>query len=460
MSLPSFIPSVILGGGIAGLATAYELGKRGQPLLLIEKEAEVGGLARTFERDGFRFDIGGHRFHSHNPAVVQWVQNLLGDDLLTVPRRSHIYLNGRFANYPIEFPNALTLYPLRQSAHMVGSYLAAQWPRNGHTDHSFEDWVTRRFGRAMYELFFQPYTEKVWGIPCHQLSADWAAQRIGLPSLWQAAKNALLPPRQTPATAISQFYYPRYGFGQIPQALATAVRRQNNPILTNTHLTSITPTTNHFHLSLQQNGTTHTVQTDQLISTIPLNHLLNLLPQTAANQHLQQTTQLRYRSLICLFLAVKKPQISQDSWTYFPDAHFTFSRTHEPKNWSADMVPDPTCTSLGIEIFTGRDEAIWQQPDAQIARTVIGQLSQIGWLHPQQVHNYWLMRVPYAYPIYDLDYAEKLSQVRHYLQQWPNLHLIGRTGSFRYMNSDGVIEDVFRFMGTERPLPENNGRWV
>lgn len=460
MPLPLFAPTTILGAGIAGLATAYELGQRGQKVFVIEKESEVGGLARTFVREGFRFDIGGHRFHSHNPAVVRWVQKLLGDDLLTVPRQSRIYLNGRFANYPIEFPNALMLFPLHRSVHMVGSYLTAQLHRNGRSDYSFEEWVTHRFGRAMYQVFFQPYTEKVWGIPCHQLSADWAAQRIGLPTLWQAFKNALLPPRQTPATAISQFYYPRFGFGQISQALATAIHHQNSTIFTNAQITSIAPIDKQFILTFQHNGTQHTLQTDQLISTIPLNRLLALLPPTVAKQRLQQATQLNYRSLICVFLALEKPQVSQDSWTYFPDAHFTFGRTHEPKNWSADMVPNSAYTSMGIEIFTGHNETIWHEPDDQIVGRVISQLSQIDWLRPKQVCNHWLLRIPYAYPIYDLGYAEKLAQVRQYLQQWPHLHLIGRTGSFRYMNSDGVIEEVLRFIGNESPMPESSGRWV
>jgi protoporphyrinogen oxidase len=467
MTKPTFDTStfdtIILGGGIAGLTAAYELGQQGQRVLLVERGREVGGLARTFVRDGYRFDIGGHRFHSHNPAVVQWVQKLVGDDLLTVPRRSHIYLNGRFANYPIEFPNALALFPLAQSAKMAGSYLAAHLKPHRQPDHSFEEWVVRRFGRAMYEIFFRPYTEKVWGIPCHQLSADWAAQRIGLPNLWQTIKHALRPAAQTPATAITQFYYPRHGFGQIPHALRQAICQQGGQMMTQTQPTQIVPQAKGFGLVVAHGGRRFEVQTADLISTIPLPALLPLLPQTAENQHMQQAAQLEYRSLVCVFLTIRKAQITADSWTYFPDAQFTFGRTHEPKNWSMAMVPDAHSTSLGVEIFTSQNEAIWRWTDEQIVAQVTTEFQQLGWFTPTELEKSWVLRIPYAYPIYRLDYQEKLAQTKAYLGQWPQLHLVGRTGSFRYMNSDGVIEDVFRFVNGEeggRPFHRHDPRWV
>ncbi|HID54168.1 MAG TPA: FAD-dependent oxidoreductase [Anaerolineae bacterium] len=452
---------VILGGGIAGLTAACELLRRGQQVTVIEKGAEVGGLARTFVRDGFRFDLGGHRFHSNNPAVVGWLEELLGDDLLTVPRASRIKLNGRFVNYPLTFPDAFTAFPPGQAAGMGASYFLARFTPQLRPERSFEDWVVRRFGRQMYRRFFQPYTEKVWGIPGSQLSAEWAAQRIGLPSMWQTFRHALRPGDMPPATAVTQFYYPRYGFGMIPQALARQILAMDGRILTQTAPRRITPSPGGFHVLLDNDNALHA---DELIATIPLPALLETLPKGNGRA---PTFPLNYRGLICLFLALDKPQVTPDSWTYFPDPHLIFGRTHEPKNWSPHMVPGDDCTSLCVEIFASPHEPVWQWPDERIAAKAVAQLSDLGWIRPREARGQWLLRLPHAYPIYDLGYQTRLEEVRNYLSQWPRLHLLGRTGSFRYLNSDGVIEDVFRFLAERFPdtavsipplLPD--GRWV
>ena len=451
---------IILGGGIAGLTAAYELLRRGQRVTVIEKGAAVGGLARTFVRDGFRFDLGGHRFHSNNPAVVGWLKDLLGEDLLTVPRLSRIKLNGRFVNYPLTFPDAFTAFPPGQAAGMGASYFLARITPQLRPERSFEDWVARRFGRQMYRRFFQPYTEKVWGIPGSQLSADWAAQRIGLPSMWQTIRHALRPGDMPPATAVTQFYYPRYGFGMIPQALARQIWARDGRILTQTAPRRITPSSDGFHVLLNNGSTLYGAE---LIATIPLPALLAALPDDGR----APSFSLNYRGLICLFLALDKPQVTPDSWTYFPDPALIFGRTHEPKNWSPHMVPDANCTSLCVEIFASPDEPIWQWPAERIAAKAIAQLSDLGWIRPEEVRGHWALRLPHAYPIYDVGYRPRLEAARDYLSQWPRLHLLGRTGSFRYLNSDGVIEDVFRFLeqrfpDTAAPVPAlaEDGRWV
>ncbi|MEI2611114.1 MAG: FAD-dependent oxidoreductase [Candidatus Promineifilaceae bacterium] len=453
---------LILGGGIAGLAAATELLKRGHTVLLIEKGAEVGGLARTFAREGFRFDLGGHRFHSNNPAVVQWLKNLLGDDLLRVPRLSHIYLEGRFVDYPLQFPGALTAFPPRRAAALGWSYLTARVKERGRADHSFEDWVVKRFGQAMYATFFQPYTQKVWGIPGHEISAAWAAQRIGLPNLWQAVRHALLPATIPPATAISHFYYPRTGFGLIPQTLRHQIEQQRGTLLTQTSLAHLEPTPDGFWVYLA--GTPAPIQARQVISTIPLEQLVAALPQRETGR---VDYHLDYRGLICVFLALARPQITRDSWTYFPNGNALFGRTHEPKNWSADMVPGPDVTSLAVEIFTNPHEEKWQWSDNRLVQTVVEQLTRLHWFRAAEVRNSWVVRVPHAYPVYRVGYEKQLAAIKTHLCQWPRLHLLGRTGSFRYLNSDGVIEDVFRFIEEQegvaaglRPLANGVGRWV
>lgn len=459
---------VVLGGGVAGLATAYELLKRDVQVTIVEKAAEVGGLARTLNYEGFRFDIGGHRFHSNNPSVIEWLKNLLQTDLCVVPRTSHIFLNQQFVNYPIQFPDALSIFSPIQSLQMVISYLIAKMSRSRCHEASFEDWVIKRYGKALYQVFFQPYTEKVWGIPCDRLAATWASQRIRVPSLWKTIQNTVFR-KQGGSAPISQFYYPRAGFGMIPAALEAAIIQQGGMIHTQTTLSSLAPTSSGFEVTIQhQNGKIQTISADQVVSTLPLNYLLESIPEQWGAQNLPNTHKLNYRDIICLFLAIKKPQVSQDSWTYFPMKNLMFGRTHEPKNWSIEMVPDPAFTSLAVEIFSGRGEAIWQQSDAAIANTVVEQMSEIGWIEKADVHASWVLRVPYAYPIYEVGYEKNLKAVKDYLSQWKNLHLVGRTGSFHYMNSDGVIEDVFGLIerlfpeqATEiTPLVSQVGRWL
>lgn len=460
---------IVLGGGLAGLATAQALLKRGCQVTLIEKGAEVGGLARTLTYDNFRFDIGGHRFHSNNPSVVQWLKDLLKSDLLTVPRISHIYLNNRFVDYPIQLPKALSIFSPLKAAEMIVSYLIAKFTERQRPDVSFEDWVVKRYGQALYNVFFKPYTEKVWGIPCDQLSAAWAAQRIGIPSFWGMLKQAIAPAKDVPATAISSFYYPRAGFGMIPDALHREILQMGGVIHTSASLLRCQPLEPGFEVTIADaQGEQQTFIADQVISTIPLNFLLQSLPEELGSREVLNKYELEYRDIICLFVALNKDQVSQDSWTYFPMKNLMFGRTHEPKNWSPEMVPGEEYTSLAIEIFSSRNEAVWQMTDQEIADHVVQQLHEVGWISKADVHKSWVQRVPYAYPVYRIGYQQKLKQVKNYLSQWPDLHLVGRTGSFHYLNSDGVIEDVFRLIQNLFPddtaevkaLTRSTGRWM
>ena len=438
---------VVLGGGIAGLAAARELLKKGQSVTLIEKGGVIGGLARTFEREGFRFDIGGHRFHSNNPSVVQWVKDLLKSDLLTVPRISHIHLEGKFVDYPLQFPQSLAIFSPSRAALMGLSYLSARFKRNGHEDVSFEDWVVKRFGRAMYEVFFEPYTQKVWGIPCHELSAQWASQRIGIPSMWGALKEILKPSKNNLSTTVTQFYYPRQGFGMIPAALGREILASGGVIETGASLNRLTPKDDGFEVAIShRDGSTKVIQAAKVVSTIPLNYLLEAIPAQLGSQEVLAKYQLDYRDIICLFIALNRERVSQDSWTYFPSDQLIFGRTHEPKNWSPEMIPSNEYTSLAVEIFSSRGEEIWSMPDEAILEKAVSQMSEIGWIDRRDVYKWWVLRVPYAYPVYRVGYEARLQQVKDYLARWSGLYLVGRTGSFKYMNSDGVIEDVFRFM--------------
>ncbi|MCB9152608.1 MAG: FAD-dependent oxidoreductase [Caldilineae bacterium] len=448
---------ILLGGGVAGLATGLELARRGRQVTVIEKGPVAGGLAQTFQYETpagvFRFDIGGHRFHSHKPEIIGWVQDLMGADLLYVPRISRIYLSddgkagGKFVDYPLQFPGALSIFSPGQAVKILSSYAAAT-VRNrldgSGPDVSFEDWVVRRFGRALYEVYFEPYTEKVWGISCQDLSADWAAQRISLPSLSEAVKRAISPGAAPPATIISHFWYPRLGFGMIPNRMKREIERLGGRVLLGTGATGVTPLeSGGFAVTINDGRGSQILDADRVISSIPMNFLLACLPTESGSRQVAEDFKLRYRDIILIYLAIKTRQVSNDSWTYFPGRSLLVGRTHEPKNWSPLMAPDGY-TSLAAEVFTSQGEPTWEQADEVLVQRAVDDLTGIGFMTAGSLHQGWVKRVRFAYPVYDIGYADKVKTVRQFLAQWPNLHLVGRTGSFRYMNSDGVIEDALR----------------
>ncbi len=463
---------IVLGGGVAGLATARELVRRGHDVVVLEKGMEVGGLARTLVYDGFRFDIGGHRFHSNNPDVVNWVKELLGDELLTVPRFSHIRMNGRYIDYPLQFPNALSSFPPLTAVKVILSYLATKVrPRKEH-ELSFEDWVVARFGWELYKVYFQPYTQKVWGIPTSQLSAEWAAARIGIPSLLAAAYRMFFPGKgaNRPKTIIDEFYYPRAGFGMVTDQLTNVIENGTGKVLGGATVKTVDPRTG--CVAYEKDGTMHEISGDIIISTLPITLLMRMLPEDTGANEMAENYQLEYRDIIVVDLALNRERVSTDSWTYFPAPELIFGRTHEPKNWSSAMIPSPDVTSLCTEIFTSRGEGVWEMTDDEIVQTVVNQMHDIKLIDKSELIKGWVYRVPFAYPVYRVGYEKKLGAVKEFVASFSNLHLVGRTGSFHYMNSDGVIEDVFRLMNDlfpedevrvralEKATGQVSGRWV
>jgi protoporphyrinogen oxidase len=432
---------IVLGGGLAGLTFALEMSRRGSSVVLLEIDSKVGGLARTLVFKDYRFDIGGHRFHTSQPRLLKWVTELMDGDLLEVSRQSRIYLGGRYVDYPLQFPNALGAFSPPKSAQLLGSYLKAAAQRNGHlTEISFEDWVTRRFGWALYNIYFRPYTEKVWGIPCTELSADWASQRIKLPSLASAVKTSLFPGKTPPATLISRFQYPPLGFGAIPEriaALTTATGRASILLSAKPSRLVHDSETGAWQVNFTKDGKGEAISGRQVVSTIPLGALLRLLPPTADRAPGLGDT-LGYRSVMCVLLAIDGPRVSADTWTYFPDKELILGRTHEPPNWSPKMAP-PGKTSLCAEIFCFEGDDVWRRSDAELIGSVQTDLARLGILARERVSEGWVARVPDAYPVYRVGYDAQLRRVRDYLASWSTLHLLGRTGSFEYLNADAVI---------------------
>jgi protoporphyrinogen oxidase len=439
---------VILGGGMAGLTFALEASRRGRRVVLLESEDQVGGLARTLRFGEFRFDIGGHRFHSGWPEITQWVLDVLDGDAREVPRRSRIRLDGRFVDYPLRFPNALAAFNPWQVTRILASYFWATLMRlRERPDVSFEDWIVRRFGRSLYNIYFKPYTEKVWGFPCADLSADWAAQRIRLPSLRAAVVGSMLRRGPAPSTLVSQFLYPPQGIGVLPERIAEKARQTGlATIRLGNRVTRAEPDGAGWRVMFRGPAGEAAVSGAKLVSTIPLEALLGMLPMSEAEADVLSAG-LPYRSLACVFLAADGPRISDDTWTYFPDRHLVFGRTHEPGNWSPGMVPEGK-TSLCVEIFCSQGDEVWRRRDQDVIEPVLADLDRLRFLPRGRVRDAWLLRVSHAYPVYRVGYAEHRSRVSSALSRWPSLHLLGRTGTFRYLNLDAVIREGLDLAGS------------
>jgi len=435
---------------MAGMTFALEASRRGRRVVVLESEDQVGGLARTLRFGDFRFDIGGHRFHSRWPEITQWVLDVLDGDVREVPRRSRIRLDGRFVEYPLRFPNALAAFNPWQVTRILASYLWATLSRlRKRSDVSFEDWIVRRFGRSLYNIYFKPYTEKVWGFPCAELSADWAAQRIRLPSLHAALVGSVLRRSSAPSTMVSQFLYPPLGIGVLPDRMAEKAQQTGlTTIRLGSRVTQVEPegASGGWRVTFRGAQGEAAVTGGRLVSTIPLERLMGMLPVSQAESG-ALAAGLPYRSLACVFLAVDGPRISDDTWTYFPDRHLVFGRTHEPGNWSPRMVPQGK-TSLCVEIFCSEGDEVWRRSDPDVIEPVLADLDRLRFLPRSRVQDAWLLRVSHAYPVYRVGYAEHRSRVSSALARWPNLHLLGRSGTFRYLNLDAVIRDGVELAGS------------
>lgn len=422
--------ALILGGGLTGLTCADELTKAGVRVTLLEKQPVLGGLARNVEFGGGCFDLGGHRFFTGDRAMLDWLFDLLGDRLLEVPRRSRIRLAGRYFDYPLRPFNALFGFGARRSARIIADYLQAAWRRRlgGGSDVSLEDWVRGRFGSAMYDLYFRPYSEKVWGLPCAQISAEWAAQRIQLLNLTDAVRRALLPIRR-PSTYAACFWYPRGGIGVIAEKLAARVRDRGGEILTAREVTALEHSGGRI-ASVVAGGESRSA--DVVISTLPLTDLARML-QTPG----ERLADLSYRALRCVFLTIDASRVSDDSWLYFPESDVRFSRSHEPRNWDPGMAP-PGKTSLCLEFHCHQGDELWRLDAAQLAALCREDLARLGLVDAAWIEAAHCESVTHAYPVFRVGFREKLAAVLAWLAACDNLHPVGRTGAYRYENMDQV----------------------
>ena len=428
----------VIGAGPAGLSAAHELGRHGVRALVVEAGDRVGGLARTETYKGYRFDIGGHRFYTKEQEVQKLWQQVLGQDFLKVRRLSRIYYRGSFFTYPVVVSNLVSNLGPVELLRIFLSYCAARI-RPVEPEETFEAWVTNRFGARLYRTFFKTYTEKVWGIPCTELRADWAAQRIKGLSLVVAAKKALFGGSDV-KSLIDEFHYPRLGPGQMWERFREQVEDFGGSVQLHTAAQA-------FHhegrnvtaVTLRQAERVRQVEADQFIVSMPISQLV-LTMQPAPPAHvLSAARSLRYRDFIVVALIVRRCHVFPDNWLYIHSPEVHVGRIQNFKNWSPDMVPDQTRTSLGMEYFCSRGDHLWEMDDRGLLELAKRELQALGLADASEVEDGCVFRQAKAYPIYDDSYRKHLEVIRSYLDGFDNLQTIGRNGMHRYNNQDHSV---------------------
>jgi protoporphyrinogen oxidase len=439
---------VVIGAGPAGLTAAYILTGHGFSVTVLEADKTyVGGISRTVEYKGFHFDIGGHRFFSKAREVEDFWTEILKDDLLDRPRSSRIYYNGKFFSYPLKAAEALWNLGVVESTLCMLSYTRAKiQPRRD--PKSFEDWVTNQFGERLFRIFFKTYTEKVWGMSCKEISADWAAQRIKGLSLGAAIKNALLSPKPKSRkdivkTLIDSFRYPRKGPGMMWQRCAEKVIQRGGRVLLGRRVAGCRydPDEQTWQVTARhEGGELETFAADHVISSMPMKELVERLEPKVPSQVLRSATSLRYRDFLTVGLILKDRGSFGDNWIYIHDPNVKVGRIQNYKSWSEEMVPDPAYSCYGLEYFCFEGDGLWAMPDADLIALARREMEQIGLARSQDVSDGCVIRQQKAYPVYDDDYSRHVGVIRAHLEdEYPNLHLVGRNGMHKYNNQDHAM---------------------
>jgi protoporphyrinogen oxidase len=428
--------TVVLGAGPAGLSAAWVLAQRGVPAVVFEADGTVGGLAKTIDFEGYRFDLGGHRFYTKLRPIEQMWRDALGPEFLTRPRLSRIYYRGRFLNYPLKARDVSSGLGLLESVRCAFSYLYWRRRLRDIQPQTFEDWVVSRFGRRLYDAFFRSYTEKVWGIPGDEIRSEWAAQRIQDFNLHKAVLGALGVRRNDAPTVIESFGYPRLGPGQMWERFRDWVEERGIPVLLNHRCEALLHSDGRIRAILvDSDGVCRERPVDAVLSSIPLSALILGLDPPAPDQVRAAASRLRYRGLCLVALMTEGPEPFPDNWIYLHDPGIRAGRVQNFGAWSPDMVrPGTNC--LGVEYFCFEGDDIWQMRDEDAVRFATEELARIGLVDPAQVVNGVKVRAPKAYPMYDASYRESVATIRGYLESFENLYTFGRNGLHRYNNQD------------------------
>ncbi len=431
--------TVVVGAGPAGLSAARELALADTDVTVLEQENQIGGISKTFEHNGFRFDVGGHRFFTKLPQVDRVWTELMGSEFLVRERLSRIFYRGRLMDYPLSIGSTLRTLGVADSVLAMGSYLWAR-VRPGSED-SFEGWVTNRFGRRLYEHFFKTYTEKVWGMPCAQISADWAVQRIKSLSLWRAVRDALLRRGAAEATSLlRQFRYPRLGPGMLYGRYRDQVVEAGGRVLLSHRAVRLRMSDGRVRSVIAETADgEEEFEADEFLSSMPLSELALCADPPPPEQVVAAARRLRHRSFVTAGLIVDQPDPFRDQWIYVHEPDVAIGRVQNYRNWSPHMVPDESKCSVGVEYFAWTDDPIWSEPDEAIIDLARRELDHLGLVDAGAVADGIVVRMANAYPVYDSGYRERVAVVRGWLEGIENLQTIGRGGQHRYNNMDHSV---------------------
>ena len=462
--MPPTFKAVIAGAGPAGLTAAYELSKQKAPVVVLEGDPEyVGGISRTVNYKGFRFDIGGHRFFSKSREVEDLWTEIAGQDMLNRPRSSRIYYRGQFYTYPLKPFEALSKLGLFESARCMASFAKARLNPTPNPK-TFQDWVVNQFGERLFQIFFKTYTEKVWGMKCTEISADWAAQRIKGLSLGSAIKHAILPQRkpkdrtQVVKTLIDTFRYPRLGPGMMWEECTAKVRGLGGQVLLGRKVVGcrFDASRNIWTVTARDaSGHTEEFRGENVISSMPIRELVAQLesaiqgkvtPATGVPNDIipdgvkRAAQSLRYRDFLTVGLIVHDEGRFSDNWIYIHDPSVQVGRVQNYKSWSPEMVPDPAFSSYGLEYFCFEGDGLWTAPDEQLLALAKKEIQQIGLANGASIVDGVVIRQKKAYPVYDDAYQQHVDTIRGALEkQFPTLHLVGRNGMHKYNNQDHAM---------------------
>ncbi|MGE5829004.1 MAG: NAD(P)/FAD-dependent oxidoreductase [Micromonosporaceae bacterium] len=431
--------TVVIGAGPAGLTAAYQLAKREAPVTVVEADGVVGGISRTVERDGWRFDIGGHRFFTKVAQVeALWREILPEEDFLLRPRMSRIYYRGRLFDYPLRAVNALRGLGVAEALRCVGSYLWAQINPPPDQTH-FEGWVAARFGKRLYSIFFKTYTEKVWGLPATEIQAEWAAQRIKNLSLLKAVVSAVLPRRnRTDVTSlIEEFRYPKYGPGMMWERCAELVTKLGGSVALEARVEAVhREAAGAVAVTVAGPDGPRRLEAAHVISSMPLANLVQAMQPAAPPDVLAAAGDLRYRDFLTVALIVPQEYSFPDNWIYIHEPGVNVGRIQNFGSWSPYLVKEGR-TCLGLEFFVTEGDEMWSAPDGQLLDLAQAELEWLGLVPPGAVEAGYVVRMPKAYPVYDEVYQRNVDTIRSWLSRAvPNVHPVGRNGMHRYNNQD------------------------
>ncbi len=443
------IDTFVIGAGPAGLTTAYTIAKAGRDVLVIEQDpVYVGGISRTVNYKGFLFDIGGHRFFSKSKEVVALWNEILPDDFIDRPRLSRIFYKNKFYAYPLRAFEALRNLGLFQSTACLASFGYAQaFPIK--LPKTFHEWVRNQFGERLFSIFFKTYTEKVWGMGCDEISADWAAQRIKGLSLGSAIRDALrrsLGSKRKSAgpvakTLIESFRYPRRGPGMMWDAAAAKIKGFGGEVLLGRGLRSL-----HWDAAKglwtikvdTSEGEEETYVARHVVSSAAIRDLMTRLSPSPLS--LLHARALRYRDFLTVVLIGQSKKSIPDNWVYIHDPDVKVGRVQNFRSWSPDMIPDAVSTCLGLEYFCFEGDGLWTSSDDELIALAKREIGHIGLMDSGDVVDACVVRQKKAYPVYDDAYAENVAVIRRDLQiSFPSLFLVGRNGMHKYNNQDHAM---------------------